>query len=46
MDMNFSGSLCIDKIMDRYVPGYLQLVPHILGDLHGELKLSGSLLRP
>ncbi|EXC20797.1 hypothetical protein L484_007379 [Morus notabilis] len=46
MDVNFSGSLCFDKIMDRYMPGYLQLVPYKLGDLNGETKLSGSLLRP
>lgn len=46
MDVNFSGSLGFDKIMDRYVPGYLQLAPYKLGDLNGETKLSGSLLRP
>ncbi|CAL8996726.1 unnamed protein product [Prunus brigantina] len=46
MDVNFSGSLCFDKILHRYVPGYLQLMPLKLGDLNGETKLSGSLLRP
>ncbi|PON53076.1 hypothetical protein PanWU01x14_204560 [Parasponia andersonii] len=46
MDVNFSGSLCFDKILDRYMPGYLQLIPLNLGDLNGETKLSGSLLRP
>ncbi|KAK9073158.1 hypothetical protein SSX86_007482 [Deinandra increscens subsp. villosa] len=46
MDVNFSGSLCFDKIMDQYVPGYNHLVPFKLGDLNGETKLSGSLLKP
>lgn len=46
MDVNFSGSLCFDKIMHRYVPNYLELVPLKLGDLIGETKLSGSLLKP
>ncbi|XP_008378290.3 protein TIC236, chloroplastic-like isoform X1 [Malus domestica] len=46
MDVNFSGSLCFDKILHRYVPGYLQLMPLKLGVLNGETKLSGSLLRP
>ncbi|KAK9061014.1 hypothetical protein SSX86_018194 [Deinandra increscens subsp. villosa] len=46
MDVNFSGSLWFDKIMDQYVPGYNHLVPFKLGDLNGETKLSGSLLKP
>lgn len=46
LDVNFSGNLCFDKIMHRYIPGYLQLMPLKLGDLNGETKLSGSLLRP
>lgn len=46
MDVNFSGTLCFDKIMDRYAPGYVQQVPYKLGDLSGDTKLSGSLLRP
>ncbi|KAF5779089.1 putative translocation and assembly module TamB [Helianthus annuus] len=46
MDVNFSGSLCFDKIMDQYVPGYNHLIPFKLGDLNGETKLSGSLLKP
>ncbi|XP_050388315.1 protein TIC236, chloroplastic isoform X2 [Argentina anserina] len=46
MDVNFSGSMCFDKIVHRYIPGYLQLMPLKLGDLNGETKLSGSLLRP
>ncbi|KAK2983126.1 hypothetical protein RJ640_022598 [Escallonia rubra] len=46
MDVNFSGNFCFDKIMHRYVPGYLHLVPLKLGEFNGETKLSGSLLRP
>ncbi|KAL4579660.1 hypothetical protein LXL04_015816 [Taraxacum kok-saghyz] len=46
MDVNFSGNLCFDKIMEQYVPGYNHLVPFKLGDLNGETKLSGSLLKP
>ncbi|CAI0416944.1 unnamed protein product [Linum tenue] len=46
IDVNFSGNLSSDKILDRYMPGYLQLMPLKLGELTGETKLSGSLLRP
>lgn len=46
MDVNFSGSLCFDKIMNQYFPGYNHLAPFKLGDLNGETKLSGSLLKP
>ncbi|XP_051136836.1 protein TIC236, chloroplastic [Andrographis paniculata] len=46
MDINFSGNLCFDKIMHRYIPGYLQTVPYQFGDLNGETKVSGSLLKP
>lgn len=46
MDVNFSGNMAFDKVMHRYVPGDTQLMPFKLGELHGETKLSGSLLRP
>ncbi|KAL9176932.1 hypothetical protein ABFS82_01G026400 [Erythranthe guttata] len=46
MDVNFSGNLCFDKIMHRYIPGYLQTMPFKLGDLNGETKVSGSLSKP
>ncbi|KAF7817205.1 uncharacterized protein G2W53_031174 [Senna tora] len=46
IDVNFSGSLAIDKIMLRYIPSYYQLMSLKLGDLNGETKVSGSLLRP
>lgn len=45
-DVNFSGNLSFDKILQRYAPGYLQMIPFQLKDLTGETKLSGSLLRP
>lgn len=46
IDVNFSGNLTFDKILQRYMPAYLHSVPLKLGDLSGETKLSGSLLRP
>ncbi|PIA65229.1 hypothetical protein AQUCO_00100602v1 [Aquilegia coerulea] len=46
MDVNFSGNLAFDKVMYRYVPGEVLLMPFKLGELNGETKLSGSLLRP
>lgn len=46
MDVNFSGNLSFDNIMDRYVPDFLQVMPLRLGVLNGETKLSGSLLKP
>ncbi|XP_028103710.1 uncharacterized protein LOC114302829 isoform X3 [Camellia sinensis] len=46
MDMNFSGNLCFDNIVQRYLPGSFQLMPFKLGYLNGETKVSGSLLKP
>lgn len=46
IDVNFSGNMCFDKIAHRYISDYLQLIPLKLGDLSGETKLAGSLLRP
>ncbi|XP_054798744.1 protein TIC236, chloroplastic-like isoform X2 [Prosopis cineraria] len=46
IDVNFSGSLAFDKIMLRYIPSYHHLIPLKLGNINGETKLSGSLLRP
>lgn len=46
MDLNFSGNVSFDKIMHRYMSGYLDLMPLKLGLLNGETKVSGSLLRP
>ncbi|KAL6980146.1 hypothetical protein U1Q18_021795 [Sarracenia purpurea var. burkii] len=46
MDVNFSGNLCFDNIIQRYLPGHLHLMPFKLGDLNGETKVSGPLLRP
>ncbi|KAK4277119.1 hypothetical protein QN277_015167 [Acacia crassicarpa] len=46
IDVNFSGSLEFDKIMLRYMPSYHRFMPLKLGNINGETKLSGSLLRP
>ena len=46
MDLNISGNISFDKIMHRYMPGYLDLMPLKLGLLNGETKVSGSLTRP
>ncbi|XP_042477488.1 protein TIC236, chloroplastic-like [Macadamia integrifolia] len=46
MDVNFSGNMPFDKILYRYIPGEIQLIPFKMGELNGETKLSGSLLRP
>ncbi|XP_074280480.1 protein TIC236, chloroplastic isoform X2 [Silene latifolia] len=46
MDVNFSGNLSFDKILHRYLPGCLDLLPMKLGELKGETKVSGCLLRP
>lgn len=46
LDVNFSGSLCFNKILHRYLPGFLDLLPMKLGELKGETKVSGSLLKP
>lgn len=46
MDLNFSGNVSFDKIMHRYMPGDLDMMPLKLGLLNGETKVSGSLLRP
>ncbi|GMH11870.1 hypothetical protein Nepgr_013711 [Nepenthes gracilis] len=46
LDVNFSGNLCFDKIVHRYLPSYLHLLPLKLGELKGETKVSGSLLKP
>ncbi|KAL5975173.1 hypothetical protein ACLOJK_031852 [Asimina triloba] len=47
MDVNLSGNLSsFDKVISRYLPQKIQLVPLKIGELNGETKLSGSLLRP
>lgn len=46
IDANFSGSLAFDKIVPRYIPSHYHPVPLKLGDLNGETRVSGSLLRP
>uniref|UniRef100_A0A0E0BY59 Translocation and assembly module TamB C-terminal domain-containing protein n=1 Tax=Oryza meridionalis TaxID=40149 RepID=A0A0E0BY59_9ORYZ len=46
MDINLSGSILLDKVLHRYVPGGIQLIPLKIGELNGETRLSGSLIRP
>lgn len=46
LDVNFSGNISFDKVLHRYMPEYLSLVPLKLGDLTGETKFSGALLKP
>ncbi|KAJ4952863.1 hypothetical protein NE237_029695 [Protea cynaroides] len=46
MDVNFSGNMSFDKILYRYIPGEIQLMPFKIGEINGETKLSGALLRP
>jgi hypothetical protein len=46
IDVNFSGSLDIEKTMLHYIPNYHSLMPLKLGVLHGETKISGSLSKP
>uniref|UniRef100_A0A1D1Y2C3 HPr kinase/phosphorylase n=1 Tax=Anthurium amnicola TaxID=1678845 RepID=A0A1D1Y2C3_9ARAE len=45
MDVNLSGTISFDKVILRYLPS-AQLIPLKIGELNGETKLSGSLLRP
>ncbi|CAD5167233.1 unnamed protein product [Musa acuminata subsp. malaccensis] len=46
MDINLSGNFVLDKVLHRYVPKGVQLMPLRIGELNGETRLSGSLLRP
>ncbi|KAF6175242.1 hypothetical protein GIB67_030460 [Kingdonia uniflora] len=46
MDVNFSGNVDFDKVMHRYLPTEIQAMPLKIGEVIGETKLSGSLLRP
>ncbi|KAK3160530.1 hypothetical protein QOZ80_1BG0060740 [Eleusine coracana subsp. coracana] len=46
MDINLSGSILLDKVLRRYIPGGVQLIPLKIGELNGETRLSGSLFRP
>uniref|UniRef100_A0A0D9UXI8 Translocation and assembly module TamB C-terminal domain-containing protein n=1 Tax=Leersia perrieri TaxID=77586 RepID=A0A0D9UXI8_9ORYZ len=46
MDINLSGSILLDKVLQRYIPGGIQLIPLKIGELNGETRLSGSLIRP
>ncbi|ERN06068.1 uncharacterized protein LOC18434256 [Amborella trichopoda] len=45
-DVDLSGKLNFDKVLDRYMPAEIKLMPLKLGYINGETKLSGSLLKP
>nr|CAB3471992.1 unnamed protein product [Digitaria exilis] len=46
MDINLSGTILLDKVLHRYIPGGTQPIPLKIGELNGETRLSGSLNRP
>lgn len=46
IDVNLSGKFLFDKVLHRYFPDVIQLTPLKIGELNGETKLSGSILRP
>ncbi|EHA8590861.1 hypothetical protein COCNU_scaffold026073G000010 [Cocos nucifera] len=46
IDVNLSGNFVLDKILHRYLPEGIQLMPLKIGEINGETRLSGSLLRP
>ncbi|KAJ4794147.1 embryo defective 2410 [Rhynchospora pubera] len=46
MDINLSGSFLLDKVLHRYIPGGIPLVPLKIGEINGDTRLSGALLRP
>ncbi|XP_072998908.1 protein SUBSTANDARD STARCH GRAIN 4, chloroplastic isoform X1 [Typha latifolia] len=46
MDINLSGSFLLDKVLHRYMPEGIQLIPLKIGELNGETRLFGSLLKP
>ncbi|CAA6666284.1 unnamed protein product [Spirodela intermedia] len=45
MDVNLSGTILFDKVIHRYLQS-THPIPLKIGELHGETKLSGSLLKP
>lgn len=45
IDVNLSGNMFFDKVIYRYFQN-TQLTPLKIGELNGETKLSGSLLKP
>ena len=46
MDINLSGTILLDKVLHRYIPGGIQPIPLKIGELNGETRLSGSLVKP
>eukprot|EP01018_Ginkgo_biloba_P034766 Gb_34397 [translate_table: standard] len=46
IDINFSGNVYFDNVVRHYIPGGIQVIPMKLGDVNGEAKVYGSILRP
>ncbi|XP_068647537.1 protein TIC236, chloroplastic [Aristolochia californica] len=46
MDINLSGNLAFDRVIHRYLPCEIQLLPLKIGEINGGTRLSGSLSRP
>lgn len=46
MDVNLSGNFLLDKVLHRYLPEGIQLMPLKIGEINGETRLSGSLSSP
>ncbi|KAK8938369.1 hypothetical protein KSP39_PZI010980 [Platanthera zijinensis] len=46
MDVNFSVKFLFDKVVQRYLAEGVQLMPFKIGEINGETKLSGSILKP
>uniref|UniRef100_A0A6V7QQ20 Translocation and assembly module TamB C-terminal domain-containing protein n=1 Tax=Ananas comosus var. bracteatus TaxID=296719 RepID=A0A6V7QQ20_ANACO len=46
MDVNLSGNILLDKVLQRYMPGGVPLTALKIGELNGETRVSGPLLRP
>ncbi|PKU85008.1 uncharacterized protein LOC110096282 isoform X2 [Dendrobium catenatum] len=46
MDVNFSGKFLFDKVLQRYLAEGVQMIPFKIGEVNGETKLSGPILKP
>ncbi|XP_020578996.1 uncharacterized protein LOC110023769 isoform X1 [Phalaenopsis equestris] len=46
MDFNFSGKFLFDKVLQRYLAQDVRLLSFKIGEVNGETKLSGSILKP
>ncbi|KAJ3694159.1 hypothetical protein LUZ60_009639 [Juncus effusus] len=46
MDVNLSGSFSLDEVLHRYIPGGIPLIPLKVGEINGDTRISGPLLKP